>query len=49
VTVSTRVTASPSPLDDLVSFDMEIKEHMPRKFASRILLVNIEANNRITG
>jgi hypothetical protein len=32
-----------------MSFDMEMNEHIPRKFASRILLVKIEAKNREKG
>jgi hypothetical protein len=43
------VTASPRPFEDFMSFEMEIKEHIPRKLARRILLVNIDAKNRANG
>jgi len=33
-------------LDDFISFEIEINEHMPRKFARRMLLVNIDAKKR---
>jgi hypothetical protein len=32
-----------------MSFDMEIKEHIPRKFARRMLLVNMDAKKSEKG
>jgi hypothetical protein len=32
-----------------MSLDIEINEHIPRKLARRMLLVNIEAKNREKG
>ena len=49
VTVKTTVTAMPSPFEDLMSLEILMNEHIPRKFASRMLLVNIEATNRANG
>jgi len=37
----------PRPFDDFISFEMEMKEHIPRKFARRMLLVNIDAKKRL--
>jgi hypothetical protein len=49
VTVSTTVTAIPRPLEDFMSFEIEMNEHIPRKFARRMLLVKIEAKKSEKG
>lgn len=43
------VTALPRPEAVLYSLDMEIYEHMPRKFDKIMLLVRIEAKNIMNG
>jgi len=49
VIVMTNVTAIPRPFEDFKSFDMDMKEQVPRKFVSNILLVKIEAKNNTSG
>jgi hypothetical protein len=39
----------PKPLEDFKSFEMEINEHIPRKFVSSMLLVKMEAKNNTNG
>jgi len=39
----------PRPFEDFKSFDMDMKEQVPRKFVSNILLVKIEAKNNTSG
>jgi hypothetical protein len=45
VIVITKVTAVPRPRDVDIWPEQAIKEHIPRKFVSRILFVNIAAIN----
>jgi len=49
VIVITSVTAKPKPLEDFISFEIDINEHIPRKFVRRILLVKIDAKNNTKG
>jgi hypothetical protein len=45
VIVRTNVTAVPRPRDVLIWPEQAINEHMPKKFVSSILFVNIAAIN----
>jgi len=45
----TKVTAQPRPSEAFNVLEMAIKEHIPKKFDSKILLVNIAAMNIIKG
>jgi len=49
VIVMTNVTAIPKPFEDFKSLDMDMKEQVPKKFVSSILLVKIEAKNNTRG
>jgi hypothetical protein len=49
VITNTTVTAIPSPLDDFISLDMEMNEHIPKKFARSMLDVKIDAKNNEKG
>jgi hypothetical protein len=47
--VMTTVTAMPRPKELFQSLEMEMKEHMPRKLVSSMLLVKIDAKNKVIG
>jgi hypothetical protein len=49
VMVMTTVTAIPKPKELFQSFEIEMKEHMPRKLVRSMLLVKMEAKNRVMG
>ena len=44
-----KVTACPRPKEVFISLETAIKEHIPRKLASKMLLVNIAAKNITNG
>jgi hypothetical protein len=46
VIVITKVTARPNPLEEVKSFETDIKEHIPKKLERSMLLVKIEAKNK---
>jgi hypothetical protein len=47
--VITTVTARPKPKELFWSLEIEMKEHIPRKLARRMLLVNMDAKSRVMG
>jgi hypothetical protein len=49
VKVRTTVTARPNPFEEVKSLEIEIKEHIPRKLARRMLLVKMDAKNKVRG